>query len=125
MPMYQNSESSQSAFNFAVSYLEQIKDTLALCNMAQIQQSPTLWINYLNVLHTQLSAKTNNQEDSEIFGKFNEISKLLNDPDDRYDKKGEILGKLRLLEMKLRKMLQSKGMLLPSKDDPKFAVLKR
>lgn len=123
--MFQNPDTSQSAFNFAVGYLEQIKETLGLCNMAQMHHNPTLWINYLSVLHTQLSAKTNSTEDKDIFKDFSEINKLLNDPDDRVNKKGDILGKLRLLDMKLRKMLQKKGMLLPGKDDPKFAVLKR
>ena len=118
-------DDSQSAFNFAVAYLEQIKETLALCNMAQIQHNPVLWINYLSVLHTQLSPKTNPTEDEDIFKDFNEIATMLNDPNDRVDKNGEILTKLRLLDMKLRKMLQRKGMLLPGKDDPKYAVLKR
>lgn len=118
-------ESEESAFNFAVEYLKQIAETLKVCNYMSLRQDLVGWSNTLSNLHIQLSAKTKEEEDKEFFKDFGEINTMINNPSDRIEKKGEIIFKLRSLEIKLRKRLQQKGMLLPSKEDPRFAVLQR
>jgi abortive infection bacteriophage resistance protein len=119
--MVQNDSGGQSAFNFAVAYLTQIDKTLSICKHAQLSTNKTLWLSALHTLHTELSLRTTNGEDEEIFEMFSEINTLINDDSTNTS----ILTKLMKLDMHLRKIIQSKGMGLPSKDDPRWAVMKR
>jgi len=112
---------SESAFNFAVAYLKQIDETLRICKISQLNKNVGRWLDALHVLHTELSLKTTDPEDTEIFEKFKEINNLINK--DQSDT--SVLTKLMELDMKLRKLIQKKGMALPSKDDPRWAVTKR
>lgn len=121
MMAYTPHDKSESAFNFAVAYLKQIDETLKVCKMAQLNKNKDLWISALHTLHTELSLKTSTDEDSEVFEKFKEINNLMNSNPTNTG----ILTKLMELEMHLRKLIQQKGMALPSKDDPKWAVMKR
>lgn len=118
---YNKNNEGQSAFNFAIAYLKQIDETLRICKIAQINRNKTLWLSALHTLHTELSLKTTSEEDELIFNKFKEINKTIKDSPES----PEVLEKLMKLEMELRKTIQKKGMALPSKDDPRWAVLKR
>ena len=53
------------------------------------------------------------------------ISYLINNPRLKITHKRVILYLLDALEIKIRKLAQKKGMLLPSKDDAMFAITRR
>jgi hypothetical protein len=120
-----NFQSDESAFNFAVEYLKRISNALLMCEQYATIGSDTNWISWLRVVFRQLSCKTKPTEDEEFNQDFREINKLMNNPGDRIRNRSKILYMLDRLETKLRKKLQAKGMLLPSKEDPRFAVLQR
>ena len=118
---FQKNSESESAFNFAIAYLKQIDDTLRICKTAQITRNKNLWISALHTLHTEISLKMSDDEDDEIFEKFKTINKDINNAEDD----SRIFTEMMKLEMELRKTIQRKGMALPSKDDPRWAVTKR
>jgi len=117
-------ETDESAFNFAVEYLKQISESLKMCKYSAQAKDVDYWYDALRTVYRELSVKTNDEEDKEFEEAFKEITKMLNS-DDRYEKHPEIMYYLDRLEIKCRKTLQQKGMLLPGKSDPKFAVLER
>ena len=100
------------------------------------------WLNYLRAVYRELAVKLTEDEEDEILGKSNgskidlnklerkdatflQINILVGNLSTKYQNKSKILFLLDQLDVKIRKKLQSKGMLLPSKSDPRFAVLKR
>ena len=118
-------ESDESAFNFAIEYLKGINNSLKMCEQCAALGNAEGWIGWLRITFRQLSAKTNDKEDEEFNTQFKEINLLINNPKDRKLRRTYIFFLLDKLESKLRKKLQTKGMLLPSKADPRFAVLQR
>lgn len=118
-------KSEESAFNFAVKYLEQISNGLRMCEQYASLGNAEGWIAWLRIVFRELSCKTTSEEDEKFNVKFREINALLNNPSTKIIKRTEILYLLDKLETDIRKMLQKKGMLLPLKDDPRFSVLKR
>ena len=117
-------ESEQSAFNFAVEYLKSISKSLDMCKYAAASADTELWFSWLRTLYRELSAKTKKEEDEAFDVLFGEVRKLMT-PQGKRTNAGEIMYKLDNIEIKLRKTLQKKGMLLPSKSDPRFAILER
>jgi hypothetical protein len=120
-----NFQTEESAFNFAVEYLKDISTSLKMCKQFASLNNADGWIAWLRIVFRELSCKTTKEEDDDFNIDFRNINKLMNNHKDKIMKRGEILYHLDQLETKLRKTLQRKGMLLPSKDDPKFAVLQR
>ena len=118
-------KTDESAFNFAIEYLKRISNALMMCEYYATLGSDTQWVSWLRVVFRQLSCKTKAIEDEDFNEDFREINKLMNNPGDRLRNRTKILYMLDQLETKLRKKLQAKGMLLPSKEDPRFAVLQR
>lgn len=118
-------KSEESAFNFAVEYLKSIKNSLDLCKNMSFRQDIDGWLKAIRMVYREVSLLTNEAEDKEIEKEFIEIYKLINDEESRFSKKSSILFKLDKLEIKLRKKIQQKGMALPNKADPRFAILER
>lgn len=135
-------ESEQSVFNMAFAYLSRIDRLLYFCQEAATKQNVDAWLTYLRAVNRELSVKLEDKEEEEIFGKlednkidinnlkkedatFMKINCLMNDARTRIQNKARILFLLDLLDIKIRQKLQKKGMLLPSKSDPRFAVTKR
>jgi len=140
-----NFQSEESAFNFAVEYLKQISESLKMCSIYSVNQDIDNWCKWLRNCYRQLSVKLKPEEDKEFLGDYKKkinIKKLTDDiinPEEanfkniyflmkpeyrkRYFK--TILFLLDALEVKIRRKLQERGMLLPSKSDPKFAILER
>ena len=56
---------------------------------------------------------------------FRNLYSIVNNPQLKSSSIMQIKFLLDSLEIKIRRKMQEKGMLLPSKDDPRFAVLKR
>lgn len=117
--------SDESVFNFAVEYLKGISNSLKMCEQMAAASMPEGWIHWLRITFRQLSAKTKETEDDDFDKEFREINKLINNPVTLKTNRALIFYKLDKLETKIRKMLQKKGMLLPSKEDPRYAVLQR
>lgn len=117
-------DSEESVFNFAVEYLKDISLSLKQCKQMAYIHNPDGWINSLRAVYRELSVKTNPEEDEDIEKDFKEVFSLLNS-EEKYEQKQKIMYLLDRLEIKLRKKLQDKGMLLPSKADPRFAILER
>lgn len=139
-------KSEESFFNMAIAYLMRIDKLLYKCQESAIQQDINGWRQHLRGVYRELSVKLNPDEEEYIEGKiedvvnlktlldkeitykeatFSNINYLANNPEIYAKYKGIILLLLDKLEIKLRKLLQKKGMLLPSKSDPKYAVLNR
>ena len=118
-------ETEESAFNFAVEYLKDISNSLKMCKQYATLGNIDGWVGWLRVVYRELSCKTNPKEDEDFNNVFQEINKLMNSPAERIKQRTKILFLLDQLEIKIRKKLQAKGMLLPSKEDPRFAVLQR
>lgn len=135
-------ESEESVFNMAFAYLKRIDRLLYFCQESGSKQDIDAWLNYLRAVYRELSVKLKDEEEDEILGKkedgvinlnnltkkdatFLKINCLFMDPSVKINNKSKILFLLDQLDVRMRKKLQQKGMLLPSKSDPKFAVLKR
>jgi len=118
-------ESDQSVFNFAIEYLKDISNSLKMCKIFAIQHNAHGWTNQLRVVYRELSVKTNPNEDEEFEKDFLKVYMLLNDRENEKDNHNKLMFHLDQLEIKLRKKLQLKGMLLPGKADPRFAILER
>ena len=118
-------KTDESAFNFALEYLKEISESLKMCKQMCTIGSIDGWINWLRIVYRELSAKTLTKEDEQFDSEFRKINVLINDPIKRKKERTRIFYMLDGLEIKLRKKLQQKGMLLPSKEDPMFSVLKK
>lgn len=138
-----NFDSSESAFNFAVEYLKQISESLKMCSYYSSQDDATNWVKWLRNCYRQLSVKLEKEEMDYIAGKYDEeisLKEIQDDPNqskhsnfrtvyflmsprNRNKNKSLVLYLLDGIEVKIRRKLQEKGMLLPSKSDPKFAIL--
>lgn len=119
-----NNAQTESVFNTALAYLEsQISDILKLCQQAAMQENPNNWLIGLYALDRSLSVKTSDAEDEELSNSLDQIGKLLMTKDPHNKSKALML--CHNLDKRMRRIAQKKGMLLPSRDDPRFAVLKR
>lgn len=138
-------ESEESVFNFAVEYLKDISHSLKMCGMYSSYEDIDNWLRWLRITYRQLSVKLTPEEEKGILGDyekkidFKELTDdIIKDEEanfkniyflthqrERIKHKKVILFLLDKLEVKLRKKLQEKGMLLPSKADPRFAILER
>jgi len=122
-----NFQSEESAFNFAVEYLKGISESLKMCKSACAESNPYEWYKWLRIVFREASVKLTDDEKSSEIDDFNNdfkaIVELLNSPNRMNKNKAMTL--LDNLEIKLRRKIQERGMLLPSKSDPKFAILQR
>jgi len=137
-------ESEQSVFNMAMAYLQRIDRLLYKCQEMALSQNVDNWRLHLRGVYRELSVKLNPDEDKDIVGdpsvkinfqtlidnfikpeeaNFRNIDYLCNNPMIRIKYKTTILYLLDALEVKMRRKLQEKGMLLPSRADPRFAIL--
>jgi len=135
-------EGEESIFNMAFAYLQRIDRLLYFCQEAATKQDVDAWLNYLRAVFRELSVKLKPEEKEEILGTkrteqinldnikeedatFRNLNKLVNNTLTRTNNKSKILFLLDELDMKVSAKLQKKGILLPSKDDPRYAVTKR
>lgn len=139
-------KSEESFFNMALAYLTRIDKLLYRCQESAIKQDVNEWRQNLAAVFRELSIKLNENEEKEITGDesnvkdlkslldsnvtykeatFANINYLANNPMIKLKYKSLILLLLDRLEIKIRRELQKKGMLLPSKSDPRYAVLNR
>jgi len=139
-------KSEESVFNMALAYLKRIDTLLYFCQEAALKQDKEKWLGYLRAIYRETSVKLKDDEKKEILGDPNEkidletltdkfieeeeanfknIYFLMNNPELRTRYEQIILFLLDALDVKLRGKLQKKGMLLPSREDPRFAILKR
>lgn len=84
-----------------------------------------MWLQDLRALYRETSIKIHEDEDKEVLSDFQDIYSIANNRARMITERGTILLKLDNLEVKLRRILQKRKMLLPTKDDPRWAVLKR
>ncbi len=130
----------ESIFNMALAYLKRIDRLLTLSTMHCMNNNIMGWSTSLVSLLRELSVKLTDEEYDEIDGKKvtihkvkeNDIKKedctmknvnaLINNPVSFHTNKKQILFMLHHIEIKMRRQMQKKGMLLPSKDDPSKAI---
>lgn len=139
-------KSEESVFNMAIAYLTRIDKLLYRCQEAAINQDIDSWRQNLGGVFRELSVKLNDTEETDIVGDmtkikdlktlldnkityeeatFANINYLANKQEVKIKYKTIILMLLDKLEIKIRRQLQKKGMLLPSRNDPRYAVLNR
>lgn len=130
----------------AMAYLKRIDLILYKCQDAARSQNIDMWRSELRALWRELSVKIKPEEEVLILGDskkiidyeillqnfskpeeatFRNIDALANRGEFKYKYKQIILYLLDALEVKMRRKLQEKNMLLPSRADPRFAVLER
>lgn len=117
-------QSDQSVFNMAMAYLQRIDRLLYKCQEAAHSGNIDAWLNCLYGIRREVSVKLKDTEPEELKGMFSEVVKLLT-PADRIKKRAEILNKLDEIDIYMRLKLQERGMLLPNRSDPRFAILER
>ena len=138
--------SEESFFNMAVAYLERLNKFLYLCQIAGIRGDIDNWRIYLRAVWREASIKINPAEELEILGDRNNVTplkellddnmtpkeatflnidRISNDRELKAKYKSLLLYLLDALEIKIRRILQKKNMLLPSRSDPHFAVMER
>jgi len=136
----------ESVFNMALEYLKDISRSLKMCKIYSARENIDEWLKWLRSLYRELSVKLSSNEEKDILGDSNKIRELkkltdnviekdeanfaniyylVNNPELKITHKRTILFLLDALEVKIRKKLQEKGMLLPSKDDPRKAITRR
>lgn len=140
-------QSEESVFNMAMAYLKRIDLILYKCQDAARMQNLDGWRSELRALWRELSVKIKSgEEEKDIVGdpskpidyktlidnfvkpeeaNFRNIDALANRNEFRHRYKQIIFYLLDALEVKMRRKLQEKNMLLPSRADPRFAVLER
>ena len=130
----------ESIFNMALAYLKRIDRLLTLSTMHCMNNNIRGWSTSLVSLLRELSVKLTEEEYDKIDGtevtlhevKKNDIKRedctmknvnaLINNPISFHNNKKEILYMMHHIEIKMRRQMQKKGMLLPSKDDPSKAI---
>lgn len=118
-------KSDQSFFNMGVAYLKRVDAILTMCSIYGSLDDPHKWIRQIRALYRELSIfRLAPEEQKEIDDSFQELYKEYNSGVTR-NNKGKILLMMDHLEIRLRRIAQEKGLLLPKKDDPRFSVLKR
>lgn len=136
----------ESVFNMALAYLKRIDKLLYLCQKSAIEQDADLWVAHLRGVYRETSVKLKPEEEKDLLGdplaeinlkeltdnlikpeeaNFKNIYFLLNNPKTKVTQRKVALFLLDALEIKIRKILQKKGMLLPSKEDQRFAITQR
>ncbi len=133
----------ESVFNMALAYLKRIDTLLYLCQQAAMAGHIDNWTNNLRGVYREVSVRLTDIEKEEILGSnttinlqtltddiikeeeanFKSVYFLLNNKMYKAKHKKIIMFLLDALEVKLRKKLQKKGMLLPSKKDPTKAIM--
>ena len=131
----------------ALAYLKRIDRLLSLCDLHSMQGDIDGWNRDLTSLYRELSIKLKDDEEKELIGEektnidlkdansldnisakhatMNNINVLCNSPVHCTTHKKHILFLLHNLEIKMRRKMQKRGMLLPSKDDPWAAITQR
>lgn len=136
----------ESIFNMALAYLKRIDRLLTLCQHSAFSGDIDGWVNHLRGVYRECAVKLSPDEEKELEGDpkvkvtmetltdnviekkeatFRNIFILINNPLTKKKYRTTIMFLLDALEIKLRRMLQKKGMLLPSKDDPSKAITRR
>ncbi len=139
-------KSEESIFNMAVEYLKEFNNSLKMCKFYSSKNDIDGWLTWLRTAYRELSIKLNPEEMKSLAGDPKEkiniltltdeiiedkeanlrmINYLINNPRLKITHKRVILYLLDALEIKIRKLAQKKGMLLPSKDDAMFAITRR
>lgn len=126
MAAWKDTAAQESVFNQALQYLEQqVTDILKECQRTAMIQDVQGWLTCLYALDRSLSVKTSDEEDEMLMKDLNDIASYFTNQQNISRNKTIVLSKLHTLDKKMRRMAQKKGMLLASRDDPRFAVLKR
>jgi len=139
-----NFQSEESAFNFALEYLKQISESLRMCSIYSVNEDISNWAKWLRNTYRQLSVKLKPEMDKDFLGDDTLIESerilkgevtekdatfktiyFLMKPEYNKSHSKLILYLLDRLEVKIRRELQNKGMLLPNKSDPRYAILER
>lgn len=131
-----------SVFNMAMAYLTRIDKLLTQASFYSFHGDIDSWQKILRALYREVSIKLGKEEIPLIEGEeetmmakgdkvtyknstFWNLNILLNDPASYKRRKREIMAMLDIIEQKLRRKMQEKDMLLPGKNDPRFAILER
>ena len=139
-------KTEESIFNMAVEYLKEFNNSLKMCKFYSSKNDIDGWITWLRTAYRELTIKLNPEEMKDVAGdptikidiltltdeiiedkeaNLRMINYLINNPRLKITHKRIILYLLDALEIKIRKLAQKKGMLLPSKDDAQFAITRR
>lgn len=133
---------SGSVFNMAIAYLTRIDKLLTQSSYYSTQLDMFNWQRSLRCLYRELIIKIDDNDredidgdDSKMFNpekdkvnysnsNFKNLNILMNNKRYLIAKRREIFYILDNLEQKMRIKMQQKDMLLPGKDDPRYAVLR-
>jgi len=133
--------SDESVFNMALAYLKRIDKLLNYCSYYSMQRDIQNWFDTIMALYREISIKISDEEGKDIVGErvtiidskicepknatVSNINYLMNNKRSMILRRKEILFYLHHLEIIIRKIMQKRGMLLPSKDDISVAITRR
>ena len=133
----------ESQFNMAFAYLQRIDKLLYFCQQSALAKNADKWTDYVRAVYREASVRMNEEEMHDVLGthykidddkikkfkihsdelNFRLVYYMLNNPTFKIHYRHVLLYILDGLEVKLRTILQLKGMLLPSKRDPTKAII--
>jgi hypothetical protein len=111
-----------AAFNMAIQYLKRIDTLLIECNNFSRLGSLINWYNTLLALYRELCPVMSLEETEKVRVQLGKVKKPL----DVFSKGGnefEAFNSLHEFEMELRKIMNEHDLLMPTKADPRFAVM--
>ena len=142
--MAEDQYQAESVFNMALAYLKRIDKLLYLCQQSAMSGDVDNWTKNLRGVYREASIRLTEEEEVDVEGNiedkidiakltdpiiekseanFRNIYFLLNNASLKLRHKRTLMFLLDTLEIKIRKIMQKKNMLLPSKNDPTKAVL--
>jgi len=124
--MYENQSKTASAFNPALKYVESIAKLLDILDACFLRNNYHDAYKTLTRVYERVEHKLTDAESKEIQDALNESPKELRNYDIKKSLRSENFRvELIKIEKKLKRYMDKYGLLMPSKEDPRFAVLRR
>jgi len=126
MPYYNTEVKTGSAFNPALKYVESIAKLLDILDMCFLKNNYLDSHKVLTRIYQRVEHKLTNEESKSIQTALdNSLKKLIEKEDSKRKRQSNFCIELIKIEKELKRGMDKYGLLMPSKEDPRFAVLKR
>jgi len=118
-------EKVESAFNMGIETLKRINESLIGCKFARHSILYSEWYKHLLDLYVETFFLLSITEREDVSGKLNDCGKIVSSAGQNNQNINAHVMSEKLIECEVIMREAIKGLLIPKKDDPRFAVLKR
>lgn len=124
-------ESNDATFNMALAYLERLNKLLNLACESSLTGDLKTWFSSLQSLHREISPKLKDNENKTFLDEFARLSPIANAFESARQRRlsgekvrlgNELLPSLILLDIKIKKHMDTAKFLMPKSDDPRYAL---